>query len=307
MTTLSIAPPTVSSSKRTQDVLDIYKYHDFVDNKRFKLNNNAPFTPAYVTSQLTQTTDASGMYASRVKGRQILLENPARESRARKELEEKRTKQRAQKEKKNGKMMGRREAKQRGVWRFEKSQAKFGLFVPLHRLWMGYMSELLGLQQPPTSGSPSAHAMPSSSSMHPKLVKADFHGSIMSVRQSKNPCLIGLCGIVIHETENAFKVVTMKDTVKREIAAGCQPVLLTDHYSVIPKENSIFSFAVPLYSTLPPSYKQNEPLPIPDPEAPKKTVLQVPHIEFELHGNQFRFRSAERAGRKFKHKESIEL
>ncbi|KAG6879462.1 hypothetical protein C0992_002465 [Termitomyces sp. T32_za158] len=211
--------PTASSSKRTQDVIDIYKDHDFIDNKRFKLNSNAPFTPAYVTSQLTQTADASGMYASRVKGRQMLLENPARESRAKKELQEKREKQRALKEKKRGNAMGKREAKEKGVWRFDKSQAKFELFVPLHRLWMGYMSELLGLQQPPASGLPSGQAMPSSSSMHPKLVKADFHGSIMTVRQSKNPCLVGLSGIVIHETENVFKVVTMKNAVKREIAA----------------------------------------------------------------------------------------
>ncbi|KAG5352483.1 Ribonuclease P protein subunit p29 [Termitomyces sp. T112] len=287
---MATTPPTASSSKRKPDVIDIYKNHDFIDNKRFKLNSNAPFTQAYVTSQLTQTTDASGMYASRVKGRQMLLENPARDSRAKKELEEKRAKQRVHKEKKIAKVMGKREAKERGIWHFDKSQAKFELFVPLHRLWMGYMSELLGLQQPPASGRPSAQAMPSSSSMHPKLVKADFHGSIITVCQSKNPCLLGLSGIVIHETENAFKVVTMKDAVK-----------------LIPKENSIFSFVVPLYSTLPPSHKQNEPLPIPDLEGTKKTVLQVPHIEFELHGNQFRFRSAERSGRKFKHKESIEL
>ena len=38
-----------------------------------------------------------------------------------------------------------------------------------------------------------------------------------------------------------------------------------------------------------------------------KTVLDGPYMEFELYGNQFRFRSADRAGRKFKHKETIEL
>jgi ribonuclease P protein subunit POP4 len=78
-------------------------------------------------------------------------------------------------------------------------------------------------------------------------------------------------------------------------------------FAVIPKENSIFTFAVPFYSTLPASYKPHEPLPIPDPDNAKTTVLQAPHMEFELHGNQFRFRAAERAGRKFKHKETIEL
>jgi ribonuclease P protein subunit POP4 len=68
---------------------------------------------------------------------------------------------------------------------------------------------------------------------------------------------------------------------------------------VLPKQNSIFTFSVPLYSLTTPSP--------PSPAATMKTVLDAPHIEFDLYGNQFRFRAAERAGRKFKHKETIEL
>jgi ribonuclease P protein subunit POP4 len=45
---------------------------------------------------------------------------------------------------------------------------------------MGYMSELLGLPQPLVSTLPTTQMMPSSAGMHPKLLKADFHGSIMS-------------------------------------------------------------------------------------------------------------------------------
>ena len=37
------------------------------------------------------------------------------------------------------------------------------------------------------------------------------------------------------------------------------------------------------------------------------TVVDIPHMEIKLYGNQFRFRSADRASRKFKHKETIEL
>ena len=50
-------------------------------------------------------------------------------------------------------------------------------------MWMGYMSELLALPprpSQPVSPSVAAKAMPKSSGMHPKLVKADFHGSIMT-------------------------------------------------------------------------------------------------------------------------------
>jgi ribonuclease P protein subunit POP4 len=54
----------------------------------------------------------------------MLLENPARESRAKKELDEKRARQAAAKEKRKKGLIGKREAKEKGVWAFNKSQAK---------------------------------------------------------------------------------------------------------------------------------------------------------------------------------------
>ncbi|KAJ7726811.1 hypothetical protein DFH07DRAFT_1066606 [Mycena maculata] len=139
-----------------------------------------------------------------------------------------------------------------GLWGFDESQAKFALFLPLHHLWLGYMSELLNLPQPG-----GASRALSSAAIHTKLLKADFHGSIIMVP---------------------------------------------------PKQNSIFTFAVPVHSTLPATHDANSSLPIPGPEANEglKTVLDAPHALLQLHGNQFCFRAADRAGRKFKAKESIE-
>ncbi len=70
---------------------------------------------------------------------------------------------------------------------------------------------------------------------------------------------------------------------------------------MLPKQNSIFVFAVPLYaiSASPPGSSADAD--------DAKTILDMPHIEFELYGNHFCYRAAERAGRKFKHKETIEL
>ena len=69
------------------------------------------------------------MYASRVKGRQILLENPARENRAIKELEKKRMRKKKDKEKKKLGIIGKREAKEKSVWTFDQAQAKFVSFL----------------------------------------------------------------------------------------------------------------------------------------------------------------------------------
>ncbi|KAJ7083632.1 Rof/RNase P-like protein [Mycena belliarum] len=219
----------------------------------------------------------------------LMLENVAKDSRLKKERDAKKAKARAAKERKKLGVLGRRQgtARQLGLWGFDESQAKFALFLPLHHLWMGYMSELLNLPQR-TDGTPRA---PSGVAIHPKLLKADFHGSIMTVHQTKNVAILGISGIVIHETEGTFKVVTKENKVK-----------------VLPKQNSIFSFAVPVFSTLPATHDtRSGPLPLPDPSDSLQTVLDSPHARLELHGNQFCFRSADRAGRKFKAKESIEL
>jgi RNase P/RNase MRP subunit p29 len=39
---------------------------------------------------------------------------------------------------------------------------------------------------------------------------------IFSVSDAKNPSIIGCSGIIVHETENAFRVVTRKDETKRK-------------------------------------------------------------------------------------------
>ncbi|KAI0050488.1 RNase P/MRP, p29 subunit [Auriscalpium vulgare] len=266
----------------------------FHQTTQTKYSSAAPFTAEYVQAHLA-TSNPQAIYDARVRRARLLLENPARVSRQKREREERRARQQREAQRKAQGTMGRKEAAEKGVWKLKKEEARFDLFIRLHRMWMDYMSELLGLATLPASGSPDPKAMPSSAGMHAKLVKADYHGSIMTVRRSKNPALVGVSGIVIQETENTLRVITRQNKLK-----------------LLPKHGSVFAFAVPLYSTLdatpaptaPPAVGEAGP-----PEAPQSTptVLDDPHIEFELYGNQFQFRAAERAGRKFKFKDTIEL
>jgi len=278
-----------------------------------KFTSANPFAPEFVQAHLATDKSharAKALYDERVRRRQLVL---AERNHARGERERTRTRG-----KRNGRgttqatkgtstttpttvRMGRREAAEKGVWRMRKEEARWDAFVPLHRLWLGYMSELLGLPAVPRNdlsslSSPApvvaAAAMPRAAEVHLKLVKADFHGSIMTVRKSKNPALVGASGIVVQETENTFKVVTRKDKLK-----------------VLPKQGSVFVFAVPLFSTVAaasPTAGRSETDDSGD-LSQAGTVLDGPRAEIELYGNQFCFRSADRAGRKFKHKETIEL
>lgn len=92
----------------------------------------APFTPTFVTSNLSLSSDPGMMYTTRVKGRQILLENPVRESRAKKELDKKRAARQAARERKQQGVIGKKEAREKGVWKFDDEQAKcvtFRIFI----------------------------------------------------------------------------------------------------------------------------------------------------------------------------------
>jgi hypothetical protein len=69
------------------------------------------------------------MYTTRVHGRQILLEKPVRESRAKKELEAKRALKKKERERKKLGIIGKKEARQQDIWKFDKKQAKCALFL----------------------------------------------------------------------------------------------------------------------------------------------------------------------------------
>jgi hypothetical protein len=83
------------------------------------------FTPNYVKASLKSSADAAGIYSSRIQGRKILLDNPVRESKVKKERQEKRSGRRKHQERKAAGIIGRKEAKEKCVWHFDHTQAKY--------------------------------------------------------------------------------------------------------------------------------------------------------------------------------------
>ncbi|KAF4793555.1 Ribonuclease P protein subunit p29 [Turdus rufiventris] len=57
-----------------------------------------------------------------------------------------------------------------------------------------------------------------------KLLKADFHGAIVTVTKSKCPSYVGITGIILQEFKHVFKIITKEDKLK-----------------VVPKLNNVFS------------------------------------------------------------------
>ncbi|KAI8618126.1 Rof/RNase P-like protein [Chytriomyces sp. MP71] len=163
---------------------------------------------------------------SKLKGKSAHLENPVKDAVKRQEEKEARDRRRMGRvgSAKRKKTLSRKERVALGdVGKPADKNISYKLFIPLHKLWKGYMNELFASELQDTS-----YSFASEQTLT-KIVKADFHGAvitgILSVAQSKSTHYVGISGIMIKETENMFYIVTRDDIVKG-----------------VPKANSNFTF-----------------------------------------------------------------
>ncbi|KAG0018977.1 RNase P/RNase MRP complex subunit, partial [Entomortierella chlamydospora] len=197
------------------------------------------FVNKYVEDAVVEGFEADKVYSTKVKNKVFMLDNPAKDQTEAKE------KQKSRRRANKSKALTAKEKRALNVYDIPIESRKYELFLPLHELWKGYMEELF------RSTNPVAFTQ--------KLLKADFHGALITVSRSKCPTYVGTSGIVAQETENVFKIITPSNALL-----------------VIPKVNNVFT-------------------------------LHIRGSVFTVHGNQFRYRAAQRSAKKFKSKPTIDL
>jgi len=243
---------------------------------------------------------------SKVSKKHVALKNPEGKlssfSAAQKALKEKETAKRKRAKLRGENTRGIMPKKQRTA----RNHLSWDSVQGLHALWLGYMSELLGLElQGAESAAQTANHMPKVPAIpsrkesgdtegdqieiiesinrhsaiaqgfttsqilnwHTKLVKASYLGCSIRVKQSPNSSLVNQKGIIVQDTAGTWSVVTPKSKLK-----------------VLPKQNTIFTFALPLVSK---------------PEA-SSAVIEQRQLCFDLSGSHFAHRPAERVNRKVK-------
>lgn len=184
-----------------------------------------------------------------------------------------------------------------GLYDLPREGQKYALFEPLHDLWLGYIREILGNEI--YTGGEGAAA---------KLCSADFHGSEVEVVRSGCVSRVGIKGIVIKDSRFAFEIVTRKTGLK-----------------LVPKEGTVFRFRVPVKQEQHQHQERTgksdsagagreqqtdtdekmggteiEPATITETTIAASDHDSPPSMVFEIHGEQFRFRSTDRATRKFR-------
>ncbi|KAG0366371.1 RNase P/RNase MRP complex subunit [Gamsiella multidivaricata] len=164
-------------------------------------SSSAAFVPKYVENSVVGGFETEQVYNTKVRNKVFLLDNPAKE------------KQKRRRRTNKSKALTAKEKRAMDVYNIPVESRKYELFLPLHELWKGYIEELFGATNPV--------------GFTQKLLKADFHGAIITVTRSKCPSYVGASGIVAQETENVFKIITPNNALL-----------------VIPKTNNVFKIHI---------------------------------------------------------------
>ncbi|KIW44069.1 uncharacterized protein PV06_05108 [Exophiala oligosperma] len=192
--------------------------------------------------------------------------------------------------------LGAKEKRDMGVFELHKDEIKYDVYKNLHDMWNAYMLEVLGYTKDGKVVEGRLDKKLTAQSAGGLLASADFHGATLQVVSATDVGKVGIEGIVVRDTKYTFVLVTKKDKVK-----------------TIPKRDCVFRYQVELP---PPREGPGETADSPDDvqsrlQEKSKSTGQVDDREtenkpksltFEVHGNQFEFRPADRASRKFKWK-----
>ncbi|RDW69410.1 hypothetical protein BP6252_08430 [Coleophoma cylindrospora] len=226
----------------------------------------APRDGSSIAAQLLERahspTSAERILLEKVKQRPLHLKPTEPNNAQQKRRAERLRKQLSHKKKQKPKPLSSREKRGMCLYEIPKEHQKYEIYAGLHNLWVGYMHEILNLDaQTYVVGNDMA-----------KLCSADFHGAEVEVVRSRCVSRVGVKGIVVKDTRFTFEIITPGNALK-----------------TVPKEHTIFRFTIP---RPPPEnileHEGNNEAP------PAKDLI------FELHGDQFEYRSSDRANRKFK-------
>lgn len=182
-----------------------------------------------------------------------------------------------------------------GIYDIPKEQQKYDIYVPLHKMWVEYMWEVLGMKY----GQSSYVTAQSAGSM---LASADYHGAELTVVRSRCVGMVGSRGIVVRDTKFTFQVITEKNELKSMfLATTLTSTHVLTFWAALPKRHSVFRVEIPQALGLPKSVQAAEKM------AEEEGGLASKSLAYEIYGSHFENRATDRATKKFKQRNMFDL
>lgn len=250
-------------------------------------------TTLRILSNAHTVPEASQIYAEKVQNKPLLLtptaktEGELKVARDAREIRRRKREDEARRKRRKPKPLSAKEKRKLCIYDIPKEERKFEIYRGLHGLWCDYMREILGISKIDADAAEEAiqkhrqelarlHVTPAMAG--PRLASADFHGAHVSVVRSSCVSRVGVRGIVVRDTKFTFVVITKANEIK-----------------TLPKEGSVFRFEVPSVGAALPGEQ-----PVRGDALGIVVGDQLKTLVFELQGDQFQVRAAERATKKFK-------
>ncbi|MCJ1381107.1 hypothetical protein MMC17_004216 [Xylographa soralifera] len=167
-----------------------------------------------------------------------------------------------------------------GIYDIPKEDQRYEMYEPLHRMWVGYMWEILGLKE-------GVHAYVTAEGAGPKLASADYHGAELEVVRSRCVGRVGCKGIVVKDTKFTFEMITKRNGLR-----------------TVPKRHSVFRLKIPHPKTGESAGQSATPN---DASIEVSSTEEPKYLIFELHGSHFEARATDRATKKFKQRQMNDL
>jgi ribonuclease P protein subunit POP4 len=105
-----------------------------------------------------------------------------------------------------------KEQRELGLYRIPPQQHRWEIFEPLHRMWLGYVHEVLGIK----SKNPQSVRVDAKTA-GPLIAAVDMHGAVLTVVRCRCVGRVGVTGIVAKETRGTFEIVTRKNELKGKL------------------------------------------------------------------------------------------
>ncbi|KAI4130838.1 MAG: hypothetical protein LQ338_001515 [Usnochroma carphineum] len=217
----------------------------------------------------------------------------SRDARAHRRLQRLRKKEKARR-RQRPRPLSAKEKRITGIYEIPKESQKYEIYVPLHRMWLGYIWEILGMVKGKQNWVTAQGA-------GAKIASADFHGAKLAVVRSKCVSLVGLRGIVVRDTKFTFQLITKKNGLKSLSVSFDLVETMTESIVVIPKNHTIFRFQIPQPDMVLGSSDAERNKDISDED------MGADALAFEIHGSSFEHRAVDRATKKFKQRNMPEL
>ena len=137
-----------------------------------------------------------------------------------------------------------KEKRSLGLYRLPKKGLQYASFQSLHTLWLGYMTELLDLDNLEKGGwTPNLNEETRQLQLQMRVCRADLTGCLVTVSTAHCPGHVGTTGLVIMETRNTLQIISQDNRLR-----------------LIPKQGSSFSFNIGGYKfTVPGSSIHSKP------------------------------------------------